>query len=111
MGDDLNTKCFIHARDFDSWEALADHVMEVDQTPGLYEAYLKQPLLNKGGTAAEVVSMSVSREEKPPRSVACMVDVAGIRISWQDRMAFVALRRFEERTGSRLQCVVSLSGV
>ncbi len=69
-GDDLNTKCFIHARDFDSWEALADHVMEVDQAPGLYEAYLKQPLLNRGDTAAKVVSMSESRKEKPPRSVA-----------------------------------------
>jgi hypothetical protein len=54
LGDDLNTKCFIHARDFDSWEALADHVMELDQTPGLYEAYLKQPLLNKGGLPNEL---------------------------------------------------------
>jgi len=45
VGDDINTKCFIHARDFDSWESLADHVMEVDHSPALYESYLKQPLL------------------------------------------------------------------
>jgi hypothetical protein len=59
VGDHFNTKCFIHARDFISWESLADFVITVDKTPSLYEEYLKQPLLKDGCLPNELSDQAI----------------------------------------------------
>jgi hypothetical protein len=59
VGDHFNTKCFIHARDFNSWESLADFVITVDKTPSLYEEYLKQPLLKDGCLPNELSDQAI----------------------------------------------------
>ena len=40
---DFDSRCFIHARDFDSLESLADYVLRVDADDDLYLSYLRAP--------------------------------------------------------------------
>ena len=40
---DFDPRCFIHARDFDSLESLADYVLRVDADDNLYLSYLRAP--------------------------------------------------------------------
>ncbi len=43
---DFNPRRFLHARDFESWEDLAQHVMRVDADPEARSAMFRQPIFN-----------------------------------------------------------------
>jgi len=45
IGNDFNTKAFINYHDFESMDAVIEHVKKVDQDEGLYRQYLSEPLL------------------------------------------------------------------
>jgi hypothetical protein len=43
IGREFNTRAFINAADFASFESLADHVLKVDADDNLYLSYLREP--------------------------------------------------------------------
>lgn len=45
IGNDFNTKAFINVHDFDSMDAVIEHVKKVDQDEELYREYLSEPFL------------------------------------------------------------------
>jgi len=45
IGNDFNTKAFINCHDFESMDAVIEHVKKVDQNEDLYREYLSEPLL------------------------------------------------------------------
>ncbi len=62
--DYFNPECLINAHDFDSLEALADYVMEVEENPALYRRYLEAPPVLAGSKLEEVtVAATLERME------------------------------------------------
>ena len=57
--NDFNTKSFINLNDFNSIDKLVEHVMEVDQTQELYEAYRDEPLFTDKAIKSEFLPESV----------------------------------------------------
>ena len=45
IGNDFNTKAFINCHDFDSMDAVIEHIKKIDQDESLYREYLSEPLL------------------------------------------------------------------
>ena len=48
IGNDFNTKAFINAHDFESMDAVIEHVKKVDRDEELYRQYLSEPFLVGG---------------------------------------------------------------
>jgi len=45
IGNDFNTKAFINCHEFESMEAVIEHIKKVDQDDNLYRKYLSEPFL------------------------------------------------------------------
>ena len=39
----FNPQCFVNCHDFENWEAVVDHVMEIENNPELYRNTEKHP--------------------------------------------------------------------
>lgn len=71
---EFNTRAFINAAEFPSFEALADHVLKVDADDNLYLSYLREPCF-LGNRLPETYRMDLLREalarfihsNEPPR--------------------------------------------
>lgn len=48
IGNDFNTKAFINVHEFESMDAVVEHVKKVDQDEDLYRQYLSEPFLVDG---------------------------------------------------------------
>lgn len=47
IGNDFNTKAFINVHDFESLDAVIEHIKKVDQDEALYRKYLSEPFLTE----------------------------------------------------------------
>lgn len=45
IGNEFNTKAFVNCHDFETIDAVVDHIARIDRDPDIYREYLSQPLL------------------------------------------------------------------
>ena len=103
VSEDFNTKAFINCHDYNSFEEVVERVKEVDNSPELYEAMMREPVFtdmeNRRDSLKEYREFLIKIcSQDPEKAIRRCNDGWGGKLQAEKKRCYAYLRREEKST-------------